>query len=75
MSYQNNTFRQDPIYYQNGMAKFGVANMSDLISDLQRELDEEHRHQNDLERRARSINEIGCQEIILYLNLVPSREI
>lgn len=55
MSYQNNTFRQDPIYYQNGMAKFGVANMSDLISDLQRELDEEHRHQNDLERRARSI--------------------
>ncbi|KAF6070652.1 AAA domain family protein [Candida albicans] len=35
--------------------KFGVANMSDLISDLQRELDEEHRHQNDLERRARSI--------------------
>ena len=44
------------------MAKFGVANMSDLISDLQRELDEEHRHQNDLERRARSINEIGCQE-------------
>ena len=38
MSYQNNTFRQDPIYYQNGMAKFGVANMSDLISDLQREL-------------------------------------
>lgn len=32
-------------------AKFGVANMSDLISDLQRELDEEHRHQNDLERQ------------------------
>lgn len=70
ISFQNNTFRQDPVYYATTMAKFGAASKASLIADLQRQIDEENTNFKDLDRKLRGLkmkSEAKKEHLILQM--------